>query len=76
MPATIAAGEVLLFYLSGELKLLYSGQVAQQAFTNGKKKQQEMQAKWHGALNKAAVSTLQGICLDGHPHTTCQASSV
>lgn len=42
--ATIAAEEVLLFYLSGNLKLL-PGLVAHQASTNGDKKQQAVQAK-------------------------------
>lgn len=59
MPATIAAGEVLLFYLSGDLKLPHPGLAARQASTNGNKKQQERQAKWKikfaSGTKKAAV---------------------
>ena len=41
MPATIAAGEVLLFYVSGDLKLPHPGPAALKASTNGNKEQQE-----------------------------------
>lgn len=46
VPATIAAGEVLLFYLGGDMKLSYPGLAAHQASPDGNKKQQEIQAKW------------------------------
>ena len=46
MPATIAAGEVLLFYVSGDLKLPHPGPAALKASTNGNKEQQERWAKW------------------------------
>ena len=46
MPATITAGEALLFYVSGDLKLPHPGPAAQEASTHGNKKQQERQAKW------------------------------
>ena len=46
MPATIAAGEVLLFHVSGDLKLPHPGPAALEASTNGNKEQQERRAKW------------------------------
>lgn len=73
-PVTIAAGEVLLFYLSGDFNLPHPGLAAHRASANENKKQQERQAKWKlkrtMALNTALVrspkeSAWWGISMPG-----------